>query len=102
MRKRCGGFDDHDPGALDDRPMPECRGTEIEIPLAVGGTSLDDGDINRVDAAVVVIVNLAQVDGDVVASSCVVLLPVITGEMQAHHVEVFGLGIGLQNGTRPR
>jgi hypothetical protein len=95
------GLDDDRVRALDDGAMPQVGGAQIELAVLIHGARLDDDDVRGGHEAPVIVGDLAKIDRDVVATSLVVLLPVVAGEMQAEYVDVFAAGIRVQHGTGP-
>ncbi len=95
-------LDDHDPGALNNRPVPEVGGTEVEEPFGIHGAGLEHHDVDRGDEPAVVVRDLPQVDRHVVGSTGIVLAPVVAREVQAEPEEVIPLGVALEHGPRPR
>ena len=81
--------------------MPQVGGAEIEVAVLVHRTGLEDDDVRRGHEPPVVVGDLAEIDGDVVAAPLVVFLPVVAGEVQAERMDVIALGVGVQHGTRP-
>ena len=93
-------LDDDHPGTLDDRPMPEIGRAQVEIPVLVNRTCLEDDDVHRVDEAPIVVRDLAEIDRKIVAAPGIVLLPVVAGIVQAERIHVTPVRIGFEHGTR--
>src|SRR6185437_17029127 len=76
-------FDDHQLRAFNGSALPEIRGAKVEVPAIIHRASLQDGDINRIEEATVIIRHLSEIERGVVATSGIVFLAVVAGKMPA-------------------
>ena len=93
-------FDDNDLGALNYRPVPQAGCAEVEVAVGALWANLEDGDIDAVDKAAVVIRYFAKIDGNVMANSGIMLFPVIARKMPTKPEIMLTTGISFEHSAR--
>jgi len=70
-------LDDYHPGPLDDGPVPQICGAEIEAAVLVYRTGFQNDHVHRFDKAPVVIRHFAQIERHVVAAAEIMFFSVV-------------------------
>src|SRR6202034_3832629 len=86
---------------LDHGPQISGAASKVEVPLGIHGCGLDASDSDRIHEAAIVSRRFAEVHGNIVAPSGIMLLAVIAGKMPVEPQKMLTLRVGVQYGPRP-